>query len=997
MSTLYDHKNKQWIQAADADVDDLVKSGRFTFEGGIEIPVVAPDGRVGSIPSEKAYEAFNQGVRWQTADDTKAWEAAEERRIVETRGGDASQAAAAGFMRQYVPGFDTVLQATAESPLYNKLADTFGLNKGTAEDVREGLNLRREAHPGVTLASEITGAITSPIGKVLGAQAFKAGEGLVKGTGLVDRLAAKGLGSGFEGAYFGLVDGMSEAALGAPDEVAENLVASTGAGFLFGAATGGLLQAGAEMAPTLKRGVSYLTGKASDLTDTMFQKSASAALNPVLTPAAEEEAAKAARGFIKDKGFRDYLYNKGGAAAVRQAADDLERIEKEYLKQTRRSQAELTAWVQQQPAAIQRTLDDAITHSAGNATGMLNSAWGRVEAAEMNLVARLKEASQQPGTIADDLFTRTGELIDQLSKSKDRSALALGRDLKSYLAAQLSASGAVMHRSIGQAAPKLINAFDAGTEVLIAREVRNRIRNATIKSGKMASLVSQFDDDLAQTLYKKSAFGDEIAKVDNFYNAFDAARSFLSGKAAKGLNVKDQVIRRLVDDPEFATKFDDILSNFQEYAPEFLAIKQAGKNLAERKSALISLQRKIDDASVRGNISLTDLEAFAKALDVPKDLADRLMSMRANQDLLSEAAMGPASKYIGLLKAMGKPVTKEMQELAKYESQFSAVEKLIPKSDPTGYFRGFVDSLRRRATNIGLRSALGATIGGAVSQDFGIGMGAGALAGAAASPYRILKTLTTVERQFNKGYKNIERASNFLIDTFTSGKLRKPATISGAVSNDLGDRRKTYHERVELLKRMADPATALQEIERRVPQIEGAPNIQMAMSAQMAKTASFLQSKIPKDPFEGEFAVYKTPWEPSDFELAQFERYVDAADNPASVIDRMADGTVTEEELETLQTLYPQIFDRLRTQVLDAIMKPDAKTSYDQRLMLNTVFDVPTDPTLTPEIMGSLQQTYAERDKGPQGAQGAKQAPKTIRIDLQPEATQTEVERVTYK
>jgi hypothetical protein len=1006
MSQLFNHDTGQWVNVNDSEVDDLVRSGRYTFAKGIDVPVMAPDGSMGTVKSEDAYEGFQRGLRWQTVDDLSASAARADKKIIEEKFDQDILAGGAGFLRQYVPGADYGMQLAADA--YGAVTGQEGLG----DTVKEGLGHLRDVNPYSTLIGEVTGAIASPLGKIAAAKALKlgnkAGDALAGGAfagragKIVQNLESKALGSAFEGAYFGLADGLSEAALGDPNDVVENILASTGTGLLFGGLAGGILGVGAEAAPYLKKGISGAVDWGSDLTDKVLQKSASTALRPVLSPKVEKDVFDAARGMIPDKEMRHTLFAEGGIDAVRKVADDLERIEKEYFRQTQRTQADVEKFIKSQSTDAAEMLADDFAAGAGNATMALKASYGRYDAAESAFQARLADTAET-GVIIDDVMKRTQPFLYTLYKSKGHSGKTLAKEVDGLITAELAAAGVPQEllRKANTGKAGLFKYVDEGTEVQLVRDIRERLRNTKGLSGSMKESAKKLDEQLSEFLYEHPTFGTELKQLDDHYKLFADTRKFITGKA-DGRFAKNTVVQRMVYDPEYAAKFDEVLSNFEQFAPEFAALKSAGKDLVQRDSALKVLQRKIRETTRRG-ATADELDEFVRVFDPPTNMLDKLDDIRKAQTLMAEQGVGPVSKYIAILKATGKPVAKELEDMVKFESQFAAIEKILPKSARVqDYIMGAVDGLRRRGANIALRSVLGGVAGGAISQDLGIGMGAGALAGATASPYRVIKTLTSLERKFNKGYKAVEKASHRIIDGLTSEKFRKPFVVANAVSytsenKSLEEKRKEFRKQAEYLKNMGEPQFAVREIERRITGIEDAPGIQAAASAQLTKVADFLQSKMPQDPMAGETALFNQPyWEPSDYELAKFQRYVDAAENPITVLEHMAAGSVTPEEIETLQTLYPQMYDRLQKQVLNAIMKPDVVMSYDQRLMLAAIFDTPVDPTLQPHMMGALQQTFAQRKQAPQ--QGAQpQAPRSIRIDLNPQATQTEVSRVTYE
>ena len=96
-----------------------------------------------------------------------------------------------------------------------------------------------------------------------------------------------------------------------------------------------------------------------------------------------------------------------------------------------------------------------------------------------------------------------------------------------------------------------------------------------------------------------------------------------------------------------------------------------------------------------------------------------------------------------------------------------------------------------------------------------------------------------------------------------------------------------------------------------------------------------------------------------------------AADDPGAVEERVAHGTVTPEDREVMQTLYPERYAAFVRQVIE---HPEAvgKLPYRNRLALAVYTGATIDATLEPRILGSLQSIYAREP----GSEGGTQAPR---------------------
>jgi hypothetical protein len=250
---------------------------------------------------------------------------------------------------------------------------------------------------------------------------------------------------------------------------------------------------------------------------------------------------------------------------------------------------------------------------------------------------------------------------------------------------------------------------------------------------------------------------------------------------------------------------------------------------------------------------------------------------------------------------------------------------------------------------------------------------------------------------------------NGAVDFLTKSGVRRIGPAAGAATDvyedkkprTLKDKRGDFKKRAEYLNNLRDPNKMAAELETRFGYDPNAPKVSAAVAGQFTKTAQFLADKLPIDPLASQMINYKnSKWEPSDFELSKFERYVSAAENPAKVFDDMARGRISPEAVETLKELHPIAFERLQAKVLDAIMEPNASLTYAQRVHIGTIFDVPTDPTMAPTFIASMQAQFQEDGSssmsGDPATSAGPQPKRTIQIHLDPKAMETEAARITY-
>ncbi len=148
-----------------------------------------------------------------------------------------------------------------------------------------------------------------------------------------------------------------------------------------------------------------------------------------------------------------------------------------------------------------------------------------------------------------------------------------------------------------------------------------------------------------------------------------------------------------------------------------------------------------------------------------------------------------------------------------------------------------------------------------------------------------------------------------------------------------------------------------------------APALAMQTAIQAQNAAGFLLNKAPKNPSMG-LPAFTRPWVVPQAELAKFYRYVDAAERPAGVLKNLArDGSVTKEEIETLNVLYPQILQDMKDKLMNRLLEFKEPLSYNRKRGLGSLFGAGFIDQ-NPQQLQLLQSIHAGSVAGqqPQGA-----------------------------
>jgi hypothetical protein len=112
-----------------------------------------------------------------------------------------------------------------------------------------------------------------------------------------------------------------------------------------------------------------------------------------------------------------------------------------------------------------------------------------------------------------------------------------------------------------------------------------------------------------------------------------------------------------------------------------------------------------------------------------------------------------------------------------------------------------------------------------------------------------------------------------------------------------------------------------------------------------ASTAlDFLMGKMPQSgPNLQSLTPMTSRIQPSKAEIAQFSRYWNAVNSPTSVIDHFADGTISSDEVEVLQVVYPRMYQQIQTETQTRVRAMDEageELPIRARMMLDTLLDL---------------------------------------------------------
>lgn len=138
------------------------------------------------------------------------------------------------------------------------------------------------------------------------------------------------------------------------------------------------------------------------------------------------------------------------------------------------------------------------------------------------------------------------------------------------------------------------------------------------------------------------------------------------------------------------------------------------------------------------------------------------------------------------------------------------------------------------------------------------------------------------------------------------------------------------------------------------------PDMSINLNNTSNNVINYLYNKMPKSPTGP--VPFTAAWQPTPTQLKAFASTVSVAENPFVVLDKLQDGSLNQNHVQTLKALYPSIYSKLVDQIKMEGMKKDAKKlPYNKKIQLSLLLGEPLDPSLN--NIKSLQASYQQQEQ----------------------------------
>jgi len=921
------------------------------------VDLVNADGQRISAPVEQAAGLLDRGFRVETA-------------------GEQSSALAKG-VREDIYGGTTGKVAAGLAGLAR--GATVGLSDIGIKALGGGdaLQKLREVNPYTSTAAEIVGgvapALLPGLGAAPAAQVAKLGSkvtALSEGAGIVGKTAANVAGGALEGGIQSAGQYLGQTALEDKPVSAEGFWGAVGSGALLGGgAAGGLaLTEGALLKAKTLFPRSEVTREAA--------QEAERAVSTELTSAATDgdQLLQTARAELqKNRVLRSAsdLETTQKVNALKIAREE-QRLAREQLK-TEQATARTTKGVKRTRKAFEEPAPDAVPEAAAAAPTP-------PAAAGDDLLAQLQATKQgiDDGKTIGQLSKRTldDEVDDVVAASDPAHAKLLDatRDLDD--AKQRMDAWLAKYQTGGKYGKGEVSSFERGQA---SRDWAGGMR----KSEGYVDAVPAGEGNVAMSRGRQSVWrGSEEAR------ALEDAKTF-SKLVPEERVAADQAIEEMMSRRSVAR---DIVTPQVEQPIESKIAAALREHVGEHVDSSADIA---EAALVIGRYE----EAAANVADILGPAAPPTAQVRAAQ--LRQASANQVDNGTATVAEMARDIDKKLPP-----DIGAASPKLMPSTPSNMGAAGEGAGMIKKAADIGTVLEVMSSLGLPGVPDLkslpviGPVLSLYLKARAASAVYRKLggkvpaNTETIIAKHAAETRNRVEQAVDKMLDVSATGARKARAAVGplAALGTRLfdapperrqGDAKPTkkadpyrdYEARIHELATASQPGMVADAVRKSVPTAD--PALQAALVGAAERKLAFLNEKAPKQMKLPTLLRGDGDWKPSRMQLEQFGRYIKAAEDPASVLEDLANtGSVTYEAADTLRNVYPSLYKAAQMRLVQKAGELQQKLPYARRVSLSILFQVPVDGTMDSDYMNFLRAGQPANGTAPaQGSPGAAPTP----------------------
>jgi hypothetical protein len=144
-----------------------------------------------------------------------------------------------------------------------------------------------------------------------------------------------------------------------------------------------------------------------------------------------------------------------------------------------------------------------------------------------------------------------------------------------------------------------------------------------------------------------------------------------------------------------------------------------------------------------------------------------------------------------------------------------------------------------------------------------------------------------------------------------------------------------------------------------------APNISDQVNLSTNSAMAFLASKLPHNT-NSQLNPFDKGYKPSQTEITKFENYRRIVKDPLHALEQVKNRTISPETIETLNTVFPKLYQEMKTSMLDKYFQQKAKgihVPYQTKQAISMFLGEPVDSSLFPQAIIANQITFQPKNQ----------------------------------
>jgi hypothetical protein len=226
------------------------------------------------------------------------------------------------------------------------------------------------------------------------------------------------------------------------------------------------------------------------------------------------------------------------------------------------------------------------------------------------------------------------------------------------------------------------------------------------------------------------------------------------------------------------------------------------------------------------------------------------------------------------------------------------------------------------------------------------------------NPGLAVQRLAKLEKMANETSRAIAKGAKSIFNAGVSAVRVEKALLIPQMAKQQQEKDKV-HERVahDVSMMMASPETMVSKLEDATKEMyQNAPRTAQSLQAQASVATQFLAGKLPSMPPKRPLSM---PYKVSQAEVSKFMKYYETVENPVSVLGHVKNCTISQEHMETLQTVFPKLLTEMKSQVMSELVNFAAKKKehlpYSRKMALSLFLDQDLDDSLAQASIAANQ------------------------------------------